>query len=81
MKEQIELKPCPFCGGEAYLKLVSKSYGDHYGATFAIGCADCRYQFKEESRWAISRGEMMIITDGYEKCIERWNRRADNEQR
>ena len=36
MSEQ-KLKPCPFCGGEAKLKIIPKYYGDIYW----VKCEEC----------------------------------------
>lgn len=75
----IELKHCPFCGGEARIFLRSKSFSDCFKATFVVGCDKCKYYFEEESRWYINQGEIMTDKDGYMDCISRWNRRANNE--
>ena len=72
-----ELKPCPFCGGKAFLDLKSKSHGEHFGATFEVGCRNCCFSFKKDSRWYIANGQIMTDKDGYKECIEAWNRRAD----
>lgn len=39
-----ELKPCPFCGGEAYVARNGYGY-DWYGC----GCKRCRVQFRCDS--------------------------------
>lgn len=72
------LKPCPFCGGEAYIMLVEKKSGVDFGATFEVGCNRCECSFREESRWHIDYGRLRTDKDGYMDCLERWNRRADN---
>jgi hypothetical protein len=75
----IELKPCPFCGGKAYIKLKGKSHGEHFGATYEVGCDECQYSFNEESRWYICQGQIMTDKDGYTDCVRRWNRRSSDE--
>lgn len=70
MKET-ELKPCPFCGGEA------KAYGipvhkhnfaglPELGGGGFVECMNCTACLSENSK---------------EKAIEAWNRRSENEQR
>jgi Lar family restriction alleviation protein len=60
-----ELKPCPFCGGEA------KVY-DHFriarGKTwnyFRVGCEECGLRFPK-------------FSEVKEEAIEAWNRRAED---
>lgn len=38
MAELAELKPCPFCGGEATLYTHSGQFND---GMFSVGCDDC----------------------------------------
>lgn len=63
-----ELKPCPFCGGEASFKKHSfyydkeRSFSDN---TYGISCNNCfaeSYQFYQTK----------------EKAIEAWNRRVED---
>ena len=66
-----ELKPCPFCGGEAEIK-EGWTYGDppHY----YLMCKEC----------GVRGGTTNLYLDGNtaEECIEicarKWNRRVDN---
>ena len=58
-----ELKPCPFCGGEA--RTASKDYGDtHYWRVFCDtpSCAMC----------------MTSVFHSEAEAIEAWNTRADD---
>lgn len=63
-----ELKPCPFCGGEA--KLVTHSFWNertqaHTDHTYSVKCSKCfaeTYQFYNEKT----------------NAIDIWNRRTDN---
>ena len=66
-----ELKPCPFCGGEAsascerkanYLYMVSMPI---FTIECRVGCEKCGIYFRQNSV-------------RYEEAAEAWNRRADN---
>ena len=73
-----ELKPCPFCGGEAAIKAIYKSCG------FTIWC-----QCKDSSCAARTVGYCPNISEedraleNIESCknkaAEAWNRRVDND--
>ena len=77
MSEEIELKPCPFCGGEAAITketnvcLGHGSYGDRFHA-YCIKCFVCTV-----SHVTYGQTEAECIR----QCTEDWNRRADDEQR
>ena len=75
MKET-ELKPCPFCGGEAVLESTTECMGHgEYIKKHYVMCAKCGTKGKSEYEY--SKSSEKCITD----CKEAWNRRADNEQR
>lgn len=62
-----ELKPCPFCGGEARL---------HHGAnginqTSFVMCDRCRVRNEGT--------EISTLYSSDEKAIDAWNRRADDD--
>lgn len=60
-----ELKPCPFCGGKAKLRIASEIWRDgkvEIGGWKAY-CENCGIETALENR---------------EKAVEKWNRRADN---
>ena len=65
MEKQIELKPCPFCGGKAFVSAKLPYFGEEL--TLAVVCEQCNASSKHRRT--------------KEKAIEDWNRRADNEQR
>ena len=58
-----ELKPCPFCGGEA--KLRETTYGNNIGAYF-VYCANRDCEVSPSTGYRRFRKE----------AIEAWNRRA-----
>ena len=77
-----ELKPCPFCGGEAkfFVKYFCER-GVIRGWQFGIHCFKCNLttprtdyqvgvQFNEF-------GDIVTIVDERDKAIEAWNRRTE----
>lgn len=61
-----ELKPCPFCGGEARMNVAFASGGDHSVGVYVV-CLECRSW--SGTKWG----------DGaQEKAAEAWNRRAND---
>ena len=87
MSKKTELKPCPFCGRN---DLLIKDYTDRpYGFDgYEIRCAcGCRFASGSvhEHYW-VGKRYFTPITEiskkiAYDKMIEDWNRRSDNEQR
>lgn len=60
---EIELKPCPFCGGKAVLRMASEIlYNGEVGGWKAT-CQKCGIETAIENR---------------KTAAEKWNRRADN---
>ena len=59
-----ELKPCPFCGGEA--KLRGTNIGDM--SFYVVYCANKNCQVSPSSKYRRMMSE----------AIEAWNRRSDN---
>lgn len=80
----IELKPCPFCGGEAAVFCERKSDYPYmmipvFAVKCSVGCEKCGIYFRQNS--VISRAEYIApVTnrDRYEEAVEAWNRRATN---
>ena len=76
-----ELKPCPFCGGKAHIKILSKTYGNRKeGIDFKVKCEKCgveanqAYFFEIEFCPETELG-IRVIEDEREKAIADWNRR------
>ena len=74
-----ELKPCPFCGGEAY--------ADYYDRLFLIGCKSCNYRMAFDGYLSLKPSKVVASpagadvveyyhSDAKEKAAEKWNRRA-----
>ena len=63
MKENIELKPCPFCG-EKNAYMTMNCYGQFY-----VRCPDCG---------VVVWGKDTDDLDTPKKAQEAWNRRPDN---
>ena len=85
--KEIELKPCPFCGGKAEVRFVSKELPHilkkyHNRFVFA-GCRKCGivtaiYNAFNKTRSPLKNGAN--TQRAIKRAIEAWNRRADNEQ-
>jgi Lar family restriction alleviation protein len=75
MKEN-ELKPCPFCGGEAVLYHQSSKYTDYDGDYVHCMHCGCRTKLFE-----CFNGTGKTHEDTEREAVNAWNRRADNEQR
>ena len=74
-----ELIPCPFCGNEASIALVSIGYvRDEITASFKVGCPVCKIYFMGNSAYRIENGYPRVVQDGYIEVIQKWNGRADN---
>lgn len=60
-----ELKPCPFCGGEAKEVYRYDPFDGYQGdcGCFIASCSKCSTQIAERTK---------------EKAIEAWNRRAED---
>lgn len=71
MQNNPDLKPCPFCGGEAGFGRVT--YSDQPGKTFYhVSCMTCH------ARVADIGGTSF---DTKEEAVAHWNRRADYEDK
>ena len=76
---EIKLKPCPFCGGEATTRVVvirSEIAGCTDDISFVVGCSTCHIG----QRWDINdRDSFEDAKTAMQKAIEAWNRRAEND--
>lgn len=75
------LKPCPFCGGEAQIICTSSVNADCLSKIFVIRCRKCGLRAPEPFRIyaRIENNGMCEFDDtGKKAAIEFWNRRADN---
>lgn len=68
MDDDYKLKPCPFCGGEAYIKIKSFDVFIH-GAV--VECSKCKARTKLV--------EPSMDYTAKDKAAELWNRRVENE--
>lgn len=74
-----ELKPCPFCGEKAYIKRINYGHNScgRFVETYAIGCTSCKIRFTKDSEFTMEYGAHPVIRkNGYEECVNAWNRRA-----
>lgn len=67
-----ELKPCPFCGGEA--TLITRM-GDEI--VHRIECTVCLAQMGE-THWAVDGKKGKLFFEKENDAIKAWNRRADD---
>ena len=67
----LDLKPCPFCGGEAAVYLAPDNMAKHI-MCFGVACEKCHIMIG-----TVSEGK----TDFYRSAMDAaaaWNRRCDN---
>lgn len=75
-----KLKPCPFCGGEAFF-VTSKNLSSHHGVgfEFEIKCGGCKVELNKLYRldFVLSEsGEINILNDERSQAVKNWNRRC-----
>lgn len=77
-----ELKPCPFCGGNAmFLTIINKSSHSTVGVMFKIKCMKCGTELPKsyECEMYIDQdGGIRTGKDERMKAIADWNRRAND---
>lgn len=66
-----ELKPCPFCGGDAILCKNLMPNGDDSYETIHVECQVCRSKTDSYFRYTFKGPK-----DVYEAAIDAWNRRV-----
>ena len=66
---RIELKPCPFCGGEARLHTFVRTQFTPPEATSYVQCLECKAATKN---YGDNKGDGSYIFD----VAEAWNRRV-----
>lgn len=77
MTDLEELKPCPFCGGEARHNDGGNSV---YGRLWwSVWCSSCDIEMNDREVW--SKTDHGMLDPGYppKECLNRWNRRAEGE--
>ncbi len=79
-----ELKPCPFCGEKAYIKEYANGHKNkgntrEFVANYEVGCKSCGIHFNYESRFVLENGQPKFSQNGYDKCVEVWNRRVNED--
>ena len=76
-----ELKPCPFCGGEAeFITDTNGCQSDFRKISFHIQCKGCKIEYPKryEIGFHLSgHGEIVMDTDERQKALEVWNRRGE----
>ena len=78
-----ELRPCPFCGGEAQLKTQEVDYGLCGAWVYCTNC-QAKTNYMNTHEMVIHKSSISTpMTDesrakGIAQAIEAWNRRADN---
>ena len=69
---EIKLKPCPFCGGEAYYRTPTHLKGTAFDVA-ALECKQCG-----ASPYAVEVYEFDTAENKRKAIAEFWNRRVDN---
>lgn len=77
--DEIELKPCPFCGGKAGY-IINSNYERRttHGWQFGIKCTNCMTELRIVTVDLESNGRIAFAKDDRKKAADMWNRRADN---
>ena len=49
-----------------------------FSAEYEIGCSECNIKLTRESKFILIYGKPKIEKDGYQECIDDWNRRVSD---
>lgn len=75
MTDTPELKPCPFCGGEASHNDGGNSvYGRYW---WVVGCKNCDVTFADQEVWSKTDPGMLDPAYPPKHCFIAWNTRAE----
>lgn len=78
-----ELKCCPFCGGEAHVKMKCFHYSSYsWGDDWYVECGECGIIGSPCKTMIVRKntGELVIESDGRADAIAKWNARAEVEE-
>ena len=79
-----ELKPCPFCGGQAMFSTIGhRSAQSAVVIMFQIKCTKCRTEFPKSyecEMYMNQDGGICTRKDERLKAVTDWNRRANDEK-
>jgi hypothetical protein len=64
MANREELRPCPFCGGRATIKLITNEYGND---AFIVHCIKCFVKYEAMSEIAVITTWNCRVKDGETK--------------
>lgn len=76
---EFKLKPCPFCGGEAYFKIATTGHiCETRSIHFRIECRKCGIsRGRGEVFYRADDNLNMIVTyDDRQKAVDEWNERG-----
>lgn len=79
----MEMKPCPFCGGNASIVQVNDAYSGRpitIKNEYKVGCGSCKIYtpvFKS-AVWVDEEGSVHADKNGAEDAATLWNRRAND---
>ena len=84
--DEIKLKPCPFCGGEAAMianvGCADAASGDFRAWEFCVMCLGCNISLPRRNYHLSVQlgkcGEIVVAQDDRQEAADTWNRRADN---
>lgn len=65
VKEKVDLKPCPFCGGKAFITGLFVPVDDDEINVYEVGCENCDITFQQS--WQ------------YDSIVEQWNMRCNDD--